>query len=182
MREALATAALAGVGPAAGDMSAAVNFGGFDTLLGGYQDYLALYAQARGLFIRDRLSYKPVLGVPPFAQGPGDIAVFSAIYEIIRKLNHMLLVGRFYGAQEELGTGTSCILNAFAGDAVGIARTAIEDAPASDATFYRLHSAFARSPAGLFTATRGQGVACAVCEFCFAARLCARLDGSCSLV
>ena len=75
-------------------MSAAANFGGFDTLLGGYQDYLALYAQARGLFIRDRLSYKPVLGVPPFAQGPGDIAVFSAIYEIIRKLNHMLLVGR----------------------------------------------------------------------------------------
>ena len=151
----------------------------------GYQDYLAMAdAQARTAFTRQRLSYRTVLGVPPFVtvQGPVDIAVFAAIYEIIRKLNHMLLVGRFYGAQEELGTGTSCILNAFAGDAVGIARTAIEDAPASDATFYRLHSAFARSPAGLFTATRGQGVACAVCEFCFAARLCARLDGSCSLV
>jgi len=34
---------------------------------------------------------------------------------------------------EELGT--SCNLSALTGDAVGIARTAIEDAPASDATF-----------------------------------------------
>jgi hypothetical protein len=65
--------------------------------------------------------------------------VFTVIYEIIRKLNHMLLVGSFYGTQEELGT--SCILNAFTGDAVGIARTAIDNAPTSDSTSYHLHSA-----------------------------------------
>jgi hypothetical protein len=63
--------------------------------------------------------------------------VFAAIYEIIHKLNHMLFVCHFYGTQEELGT--SCILNAFTGDTVEITRTAIEDASASDATFYRLH-------------------------------------------
>jgi hypothetical protein len=72
------------------------------------------------------VTYKPVLGVPPFAQGPGDIVVFAAIYENIRKLNHMLLVGSFYSTQEKLGT--SCNLNTFTGDAVGIARSAIEDA------------------------------------------------------
>ena len=63
----------------------------------GYQDYLAMAdAQARTAFTRERLSYRTVLGVPPFVtvQGPVDIAVFAAIYEIIRKLNHMLLVGR----------------------------------------------------------------------------------------
>ena len=105
-------------------MAAAANFGGFNTLMRGYQDYLAMAdAQTRTTFTRDCLTYKPVLGVPPFAQGPGYIAVFAAIYEILRKLNHMHLVGRFYGTQEEL-VGTSCILNAFTGDAVGIARTA----------------------------------------------------------
>ena len=109
-------------------MAAAANFGGFNTLMRGYQDYLAMAdAQTRTTFTRDCLTYKPVLGVPPFAQGPGYIAVFAAIYEILRKLNHMHLVGRFYGTQEEL-VGTSCILNAFTGDAVGIARSAIEDA------------------------------------------------------
>jgi hypothetical protein len=51
----------------------------------------------------------------------------------------MLLVCCFYGTQEELGT--SCIFNVSTGDAVEIARTAIEYEPVSDAAFYRLHSA-----------------------------------------
>ena len=55
-------------------------------------------------FIGDRKTYWPVLGVPPFDQGPGDIAMFAAIYEIIHKLNHMLLVCSYYGTQEDLGT------------------------------------------------------------------------------
>jgi hypothetical protein len=118
-------------------MTVAANFAGFDPLVRRYQDYLALADPQP--FLRDRPSYKPLLGVTAFAQCPVDIAVFAAIYEIICKLNHMLLVCRFYGTQEELGT--SCILNAFTGDAVEITRTAIEDVPASDATFYRLHSA-----------------------------------------
>jgi hypothetical protein len=137
VREALAAATLADAGSAAGNMAGLP--GGFEQLMIAYHDYIALDAALRGPFCRERAAFKPVLGVPPFAQGPGDFAVFNDIYEVIRKLNHMLLVGRFFGTQEELGT--SCILNAFTGDAVEIARTAIEDAPASDATIYRLHSA-----------------------------------------
>ena len=98
-----------------------------------------------------------MLGAQPFAQGPGDIAVFAVIYEVIQKLHHMLLVGRFYGTQEELGAlGTSCILNTFCtctGDTVGIAHTSIEDAPASDATIYRLHSALRLHELGSAIAT-----------------------------
>jgi len=71
----------------------------------GYQDYRALLDDnARLTFLKERVSYRPVLGVPPFGQGPGDIAVFAYIYEIIHKLNHMLLVGSYYGDQEDLGT------------------------------------------------------------------------------
>ena len=59
---------------------------------------------ARLTFLKERVSYRPVLGVPPFGQGPGDIAVLADIYEIIHKLNHMLLVGSYYDDQEDLGT------------------------------------------------------------------------------
>jgi hypothetical protein len=31
------------------------------------------------------------------------MAAFAAIYEIIRKINHMLLVGCYFGPQEDLG-------------------------------------------------------------------------------
>jgi hypothetical protein len=79
------------------------------------------------------------MGVQPFAQGQGDIAVFASIYEIILKFNHMLLVCQYYGTQEDLGT--LCILRAFTEDAVEIARTVIDDVYTLDATYYRLHSA-----------------------------------------
>jgi hypothetical protein len=71
-------------------------FAGFDTIQDAYLEYLALSdAPARLAFTRERANYKPVLGVLPFDQGPGDITVFTAIYEIIRKLNHMFLVAAF---------------------------------------------------------------------------------------
>jgi hypothetical protein len=66
----------------------------------------------------------------PFGQGPGNIAVFAAIYEIIRKLNHMLLVCHYFGPQEDLGT--SCILSAFTEDADKIECTVIDDGLVSD--------------------------------------------------
>jgi hypothetical protein len=68
--EALETATLARVGPATGSMTVAANFAGFDTLMRGYQDYLDL--EDPQPFLRDHTSYKPVLVVPAFAQGPGD--------------------------------------------------------------------------------------------------------------
>ena len=55
-------------------------------------------------FLGERRTYRPVLGVPPFGQGPGDVAAFATIYEIIRKHNHMLLVSHYFGPQEDLGT------------------------------------------------------------------------------
>jgi hypothetical protein len=92
---------------------------------------------ARRAFLDERKSYRPVLGVPPFGQGPGDITVFAAICEMIRKLNHMLLVGRYYGTQEDLGT--VCILRSFMEDAVAIARMATDDVSVSCQSHYQLH-------------------------------------------
>jgi hypothetical protein len=82
-------------------------------------------------FLGKQRTYRPVLRVPPFGQGPGDMAAFAAIYEIICNLNHMLMVGSYFGPQEDLGT--VCILDAFTEDADKIARTALEDASVSDA-------------------------------------------------
>jgi hypothetical protein len=56
-------------------------------------EYIALDAALRVTFCKERAAFTPVLGVLPFDQGPGNIAVFTAIYEVIRKLNHILLVG-----------------------------------------------------------------------------------------
>jgi hypothetical protein len=152
-------------------MTVAAIFGGFDMIMRAYQEYLAMDAPGLSVFLRDSLAYKPVLGAPLFDQGPGDIASFAAIYEIIHKLNQLLLIGRFFGTQEELGT--SCILNAFTGDAVGIARTSIEDTPASDATFYRLHSALrALLQAYLQSITAKEGVHCARILFGLLFELC----------
>jgi hypothetical protein len=120
-------------------MAAAANFAGFDMLLITYQEYYTLEEESLLEFLGQRRTYLPVLGVPPVGQGPGDMAAFAAIYEIICKLNHMLLVGRYFGPQEDLGT--VCILNAFTADTDKIARTSLEDAPASDARSYRLHGA-----------------------------------------
>jgi hypothetical protein len=75
------------------------------------------------------------------------------MYKMIRKLTHMLLLvllGRYDDTQEDLGI--SCILIAFTEDAVAIARTAIDDAPASGQAHYRLHSAL-RAPTGVPTVT-----------------------------
>ena len=108
-------------------------------LMRGYQDCRDLEDEATSVaFIGDRKTYLPVLGVPPFDQGPGDIAMFAAIYEIIHKLNHMLLVGSYHCPQEDLGT--ACILSAFTEDTDKIARTDIDDAHVLDDTSYSLHS------------------------------------------
>jgi hypothetical protein len=97
-------------------------------------------ADAQAQYLGERRSWKPQPSSPPFSLAPGDLAVFAQVYEIIRKLNSTLIIGRFFGAQEELGN--ACLLTAFMGDAANIARTAIEDAPASTNRVYRLVCAF----------------------------------------
>jgi hypothetical protein len=113
--------------------------GGFSQLQEGFLAFVALDAEARAQYLAERRSWKPQSSPLPFSLAPSNITVFAQVYEIIRKLNATLLIGRFFGAQEELGN--ACILNDFMGDAAEIARTAIEDAPASDNRVYRLHSA-----------------------------------------
>jgi hypothetical protein len=90
-------------------------------------------------FIGDSRTYLPVLGVSQFGQGPVDMAVFVAIYEIICKINHMLLVDSYFCPQED--SGKMCILSAFTEDTDKIARTALEDEPVSDHQSYLLHTA-----------------------------------------
>ena len=77
--------------------------------------------------------------VTPCLQGPGSLETLAAVYEVVLKLAETLSAGRFYGPQEDLGC--ACIVDAFAGDAVVIARNAIADAAASDQAAYRLHTA-----------------------------------------
>ena len=102
---------------------------GFAQLNEAYTQFIGLGADQQRAHLHERKSYKPVLGVASFSLGPGDIATFAAIYEIVRKIAYILLVGRFFGTQEDLGL--SFILSAFIEDAVAMVRTAIDDTPAS---------------------------------------------------
>ena len=135
--------AAGGRGGAMGDRAVrqggAPQHGGFPQLEAAYLAFVALDADARAQYTRDRASWKPPPPSVVCSLAPGDLAVFAQAYEIIRKLTSTLLIGRFFGAQEELGN--ACILNYFIGDAANIARTAIDDAPASTNRVYRLHSA-----------------------------------------
>jgi hypothetical protein len=58
-----------------------------------YHKYIALDVVLQVMFCKECAVFKPVLGVLPFDQGPGNIAVFTDIYEVIHKSNHILLVG-----------------------------------------------------------------------------------------
>ena len=111
---------------------------GLDQLVIAHNQFQGLEPNAQAEWMRKRRSYKPVVG-PSFSQAPGNIDVLAKVYEIVRKLADLLSSGRFFGAQEDLGV--ACILSAFDGDAVAVARTAIDDAPPSDQATYRLHAA-----------------------------------------
>ncbi len=89
----IAAATLADAGPEAGNMAGLP--GGFAELMLAYHGYMDLDAALRGPFCKERATFKTPTGVPPFALGPGDLTVFNVMYEVIRKLNHILLVGRF---------------------------------------------------------------------------------------
>ena len=112
---------------------------GLDPLAAAYAHFAALEATAQKDYLADRKNFKPPPGMPPFPHGPGAIEIFALVYEVVRKLAHTLLVGRFFGPQEDLGV--SYVLSAFTDDAVAVVRTAIEDTPESTQATYRLHAA-----------------------------------------
>jgi hypothetical protein len=102
---------------------------GLDPLAADYTQCTALGENEKKEFLKERRNFKPMLGIPPLAQDTRNIETFVIVYEVVRKLTHILLVGRFFGAQEDLGI--SCVLSSFTDDAVAVARTAIEDTPES---------------------------------------------------
>jgi hypothetical protein len=40
--------------------------------------------------------------MPLFACGPVDLGTFAIVYEIVRKLVDLIMVGRYYGFQEDI--------------------------------------------------------------------------------
>jgi hypothetical protein len=129
VRAVLAAATLLVGEPAEGIMATAANVAGLELLIRAHVTYRAMTLEEGVVFTKDLTTYLPVLDVSPFGQGPDDMASFASIYEIIRKLTHMLLVGGYFSPQEDLGA--MCILSAFTEDADKIASTALDDATTS---------------------------------------------------
>jgi hypothetical protein len=108
-------------------------------MLVGYRDYLALPDDATRLaFLREPSSFKPA-PIELFTAGPGDISVFAKILDTGIKIATTITAARYYDRQEDLGR--AFFQSGFAGDAAGLARTALADTPPSDQRTFRLHGA-----------------------------------------
>ena len=70
---------------------------GLTQLLQTYLQFVALVEATKRSYLLDRKSWKPTMGTPPFAHGPGDISTFASMYDVVRKLALTLVVGRFFG-------------------------------------------------------------------------------------
>ena len=102
----------------------------FDSLLTAYLTYLALADDAaRAAFLRERVGFKASPG-ETFKDGPGGLGVFARLFDAVLRIATTGMVGRYYGANEDLGLAN--FLGAFEGDALGLARTALADTPASE--------------------------------------------------
>ena len=97
-----------------------------DALLRAYVHFAGLDEQPRAAWIAERKAFNPIIGVPSFQPGPSTISTFADVYEVVLKIAEILAAGRFFGTQEDLGA--ACILSAFSGDSVNVARTALADA------------------------------------------------------
>ena len=111
----------------------------FTAMLEGYVAYHDLQdAAAQTAFLKERAGFKPAQ-VEIFSDAPGDIDVLARMLDKCIKLATTITVARYYGPSEDLGVER--YLAAFAGDAVGLARTALGDTPVSDHDTFRLHGA-----------------------------------------
>ena len=105
-REVLEAANLFGsaaAGPAAGGIqrvrpaaSTMARMPGLDQLALTHTQFEALEANAKAEFLKDRRSFNPMTGIPPFMQEPGTIDSFAAVYEVVLKLADLLSAGRFF--------------------------------------------------------------------------------------
>ena len=83
---------------------------------------------ARAAFLRERVGFKPTLA-ETFKEGPGDLGVFARLFDVVLRVATTCMVGRLYGPSEDLGIAN--FLGAFEGDALALARTALDDTAAS---------------------------------------------------
>jgi hypothetical protein len=60
-----------------------------------YLEFKRFEAGTQALFLRERAHIKVGLGGLPFDRGPRDIATFSELHELVRKIVHTLMVGRY---------------------------------------------------------------------------------------
>jgi hypothetical protein len=96
-----------------------------DALLQAYLDYNALANDAaRVAFLRERVGFKPTQA-ETFKEGPGDLGVFARLFDAVLRVATTCMVGRLYGPSEDLGIAN--FLGAFEGDALALARTALND-------------------------------------------------------
>ena len=79
---------------------------GLDQLVITHTQFRTLEANAQAEWMRERRSYKPVVG-PSFSQAPGIIDIFAIVYEIVRKLTDLLSSGRFFWS----AGGPRCVLH-----------------------------------------------------------------------
>jgi hypothetical protein len=111
----------------------------FDALLQAHLAYNALEDDdARAAFLRERKGFKDSPG-ETFKDGPGSLGVFARMFDAVLRIATTGMVGRLYGANEDLGFAN--FLSGFEGDALGVARTALADTPASDNANLHLHGA-----------------------------------------
>ena len=103
----------------------------------------------------------------------------ALMLETLIKLATTITVARYYGSKEELGAAH--FLAAFAGDSVGLARTAHADTPPSNGVAFLLHGTIGVA-AGIPPAPGGKDVAGCMRRFCFPARLQPGLDRACEAV
>ena len=111
-------------------------------LMMAYLEFMQSNAKDKDKFLRERAHIKVGLlaGLPfkQFAQAE-QLLTFSELPEIVRKIIHVLMVGRLYESNEDIGMMT--ILGEFEGDATSFIRTALDDARPSYHSRFRLHDA-----------------------------------------
>ena len=108
--------------------------------MGAYLEYVSMQTADQKRFLDQRATFK---GGPAhstiFSCGPSDLVIFAVVYEIVRKLVDIIKVGRYYGFQEDISM--THVICAFSGESFKFMRGALDDAPPSTETTFRLHDA-----------------------------------------
>jgi hypothetical protein len=108
-------------------------------LMMAYLEFMQANAKDKDKFLRERAHVKIRLPFKQFARDPSNLITISEIHEIVCKIILVIMVGRLYSANEDIGM--TVILGVFEGHATSFICTALDDARPSDDTRFRLHDA-----------------------------------------